>query len=246
MSNMQETYGHDFYKDRHKSTVYSAKTVIPLVLQAIPQVRSAIDFGCGVGTWLSVLKELGAEEVRGLDGSWVERDLLEIAKEEFHETNFESKITLDKKYDLAMTLEVAEHISQEKAPEFVESLTSASDFVLFSAAIPLQGGSGHVNEQWQDYWAKLFLEKGYVPVDLVRRQIWEDRNIPIWYRQNMLMYVNKTQLDKIQLSGNFDSGASLPVSVVHPETFMDKIEQLSSLKGSWKQFRRALKRELFS
>ncbi|MBN2705540.1 MAG: hypothetical protein JXR89_03765 [Deltaproteobacteria bacterium] len=94
------TYRHDFYKDRHQKTVYSARAVLSIVLDALPPVHSAIDFGCGVGTWLSVLKEKGVGEIQGLDGPWVEQGLLEIPKQDFREVNFEKTIVPDKKYVL--------------------------------------------------------------------------------------------------------------------------------------------------
>ncbi|MCI5165514.1 MAG: methyltransferase domain-containing protein, partial [Candidatus Electrothrix sp. GM3_4] len=186
---MKNDYGHDFYKDRHNKTIYSATKVISIILDALPKVNSAIDFGCGVGTWLSVLKEKGVCEVQGLDGPWVEKDLLEIPHDNFRQINFEGIISCDKQYDLAISLEVAEHLSDKSAVRFVESLTAASDFILFSAAILFQGGNGHVNEQWPDYWADMFAKRGFVALDIVRSKIWNDSQIPTWYRQNILLYV---------------------------------------------------------
>lgn len=238
---MKDTYGHDFYKDRHQKTVYSAKTVLGIVLDVLPPVHSAIDFGCGVGTWLSVLKEKGATEIQGMDGPWVDQDLLEIPKQNFREVDFEKTIGSDKKYDLAITLEVAEHLREKNAATFVNSLVGASDFVLFSAAIPFQGGKGHINEQWPEYWAEKFADRGYVVLDLVRRKIWNDKEIPFWYRQNILLFVNKEQLDKIKLVEPNGVDNDIPLSFAHPEAYLSKAYQESSVRGTWKLFRRALK-----
>jgi len=238
---MKNSYGHDFYKDRHRKTVYSARTVLSIVLNALPPVHSAIDFGCGVGTWLAVLKEKGVREIRGLDGPWVEQDLLEIPKRDFGEVDFEETITSDKKYDLAMSLEVAEHLPQKNATSFVDSLVTASDFVLFSAAIPFQGGHGHINEQWPDYWADMFAERGYIPLDFVRRNIWNDKQIPTWYRQNILLFVKKGQMHRVKIPGLDERNNKFPISLVHPDTYLLKVNQISSVKASWKLFRRALK-----
>lgn len=60
-------------------------------------------------------------------------------------------MTFNRRFDLAMTIEVAEHLTPVRADSFVEDLTRLSDVVLFSAAIPAQGGINHVNEQWQSY-----------------------------------------------------------------------------------------------
>ena len=238
---MKNYYGHNFYKDRHHKTVYSAEKVLSLVLDALPEVHSAIDFGCGVGTWLSVLKKKDVSEIQGLDGSWVEQDLLEIPRQDFRQVNFEEIISCDKKYDLAISLEVAEHLSEKTAIRFIESLVTSSDFILFSAAIPFQGGTGHINEQWPDYWAGMFNERGYVALDFVRRNIWNDKQIPTWYRQNILVFVKKEQMQRVKTPGLDNCDNNLPISLVHPDTYFSKVNQMSSVKGSWKLFRRAVK-----
>ena len=194
-----------------------------------------------LGTWLSVLKEKGVREIQGIDGPWVERDLLEIPRQNFRQVNLEERVNLDKKYDFAITLEVAEHLSDKTAIRFVDSLVSASDFILFSAAIPFQGGRGHINEQWPDYWADLFNERGYVPLDFVRRNIWNDKQIPVWYRQNILMFVKKEQMQRVKVPGVDAFDNHLPISLVYPDQYLSKVNQMSSVKGSWKLFLRAVK-----
>ena len=239
---MGMNYDHDFYKDRHRNTVNSASTILSIVIDILPKVNSAIDFGCGVGTWLSVLKEKGISEIQGLDGNWVEQDLLEIPKHCFQHVNFEEKISLERNFDLAISLEVAEHLTPENAKQFVGSLTNASDFILFSAAIPLQGGENHINEQWPDYWIDLFNEKKYVALDLIRKTIWYDKTIPTWYRQNILMFVKQEKLKELKLP-NLDIGSQyLPIAVVHPDTYLTKINKIPSVKGSVKLLWHAVKR----
>ena len=93
-----------------------------------------------------------------------------------------------------MTLEVGEHLSPARADSFVEDLTRLSDVILFSAAIPAQGGTNHVNEQWQSYWAEKFSRRGYVTVDCIRPKIWANSAADICYRQNILLYVKSTEL----------------------------------------------------
>ena len=235
---MKKYYGHTFYKDRHQKTVYSANTILSIVFDALPKVHSAVDFGCGVGTFLSVLKEKGAEEIQGIDGPWVNKDLLEIPQQNFRQVNLEDKIELDRRYDLAISLEVAEHLRPEVAETFVESLVNASDFILFSAAIPFQGGKDHNNEQWPDYWEALFNERGYDVLDIVRREIWDDKEIPTWYRQNILLFVKQERVKDLRMPGSANNGHHSPVALVHPETY----NQLFSVRGSLKLFRRAIKK----
>ena len=214
-----------------------------IVLDILPEVNSAIDFGCGVGTWLSVLKEKSVREIQGLDGPWVEQALLEIPMENFRQIDFEEMIKLDKKYDLAISLEVAEHLSEKSANGFVDSLTTASNFILFSAAIPFQGGNGHINEQWPDYWASMFAKRGFVILDCVRGKIWNDKQIPPWYRQNILLFIKKEEKHRVKVR-KIEYSNNVPMSLVHPDTYLLKVNQMSSIKGSWKLFYLAVKKQV--
>jgi hypothetical protein len=241
---MTNIYGQDFYKDRHQKTVHSARTVLSLVLDVLPPLYSAVDFGCGVGTWLSVLREKGVVEVRGLDGPWVDQSLLKIPRENFGISDFTKVIQFDKKYGLAISLEVAEHLPSELAGVFVDSLTNAANFVLFSAAIPFQGGLGHVNKQWPDYWVNLFAARGYVALDCVRRRIWDDKDISVWYRQNILLFVNKNEVKSLINYGATELENHLPFSLVHPDLYLLKMQHVSSgssVRGSWQMILEALK-----
>lgn len=239
---MGSAYGYDFYKDRHRRTIYSANKVLGIVTDILPEIHSAVDFGCGVGTWLSVLKNHGVNKLQGLDGPWVKSELLEIPQHDFRQINFQEIIELDQRYDLAITLEVAEHLTDTIADKFVSSLARASDFVLFSAAIPHQGGTGHVNERWPDYWSDLFAQQGYVALDFIRSKIWNDRKIPIWYRQNIFLFVKQDRLGDVKLSALNSYGSCGPISVVHPETYL----QMVSLRGSFKLLVEATKHKVAS
>lgn len=246
---LKNIYGHDFYKYGHQKTVFSANTILSLVLDVFPETQSAVDFGCGVGTWLSVLKEKGVKEIQGIDGPWVEKKLLQIPEQDFLQANFEKGITLDRKYDLAISLEVAEHLRPEVARVFVKSLVNASDCILFSAAIPFQGGTNHINEQWPDYWAALFNENGYALLDFIRREIWTEKKIPVWYRQNTFMFVKNERM-KDHKTSSFDINRQyLPMAIVHPDAYLLKARKVSTVsnqiftvKGSWKLFCRAVKK----
>jgi len=238
---MDKKYEYIFYEDRHQKTLYSANKILTIVINSLPKVDSAVDFGCGVGTWLSVLKEKGVKEIQGMDGPWVAKHLLEISKKNFREIDFEKPVKLNKRYDLAISLEVAEHLKPEFAETFVETLVNTSDFILFSAAIPYQGGYNHFNEQWPNYWVALFNEKGYVALDFIRREIWEEKEIPIWYRQNMLVFVLKKRIKEIN-SPQMDNICNLPLALVHPEMYLLKINQMNSVIQSWGLFQCAIKK----
>jgi hypothetical protein len=127
-------------------------------------------------------------------------------------TDLEQPITEDDQFDLAICLEVAARLSAGRAESLVDDLCRLSQRVLFSAAIPGQGGKGHVNEQWQTYWAHLFARKGYVPLDIVRPRIWDNSAIKFWYKQNTLLFCSKESAEASEMV----SGLPL-LDLVHPE-----------------------------
>ena len=185
-------YDENFYRAQKDDSYKAASVVLPLVAKFVyPQ--TVVDVGCGVGTWLAVWKKLGAK-ILGIDGDYVDRSQLFIDPEEFHSANLEEKIHLNKKFALVQTLEVAEHLSRDRAESFVDDLTNLGDVILFGAAVIGQGGTNHVNEQMQSYWAEKFLRRGYVGIDCLRPQIWADGRIAFYYRQNTILYVKNTEL----------------------------------------------------
>ena len=190
---MQQPYDADFFTRQQDGSMRAARVVAPIVLAAFP-ARSVIDVGCGVGTWLRAMRDAGIHEIDGYDGDYVDRALLRIDAGRFHPADLREKLPVSRRYDLAMSLEVAEHLPRECAAGFVADLTRAAPVVLFSAAIPGQGGISHVNERWQDYWRAAFAEHDYRPVDLVRPAIRGNPDVPFWYQQNTIIYCDAETL----------------------------------------------------
>jgi hypothetical protein len=106
----------------------------------------------------------------------------------------------------------------------IDTLTDHGDFILFSAAVPGQGGQNHLNEQWPNYWQDLFAAKGYFPSDVLRKVFWNNQNVEWWYKQNMLIYGTKEALNSLKLpvSGNIDR-------LIHPELLTEKVNIIDSL-----------------
>lgn len=243
---MSSMYNDAFYQNRNTRTREPARRITGFVLELVPGIGSAVDFGCGVGAWLAALRDQGVAEVFGMDGPWVNQAYLEIRPEEFRATTLDGDIRLDRRYDLAVSLEVAEHLPAAAAPGFVDNLVRAADVVLFSAAIPGQGGIGHVNEQWPAYWARLFAERGYRCYDVIRPRFWADDDIPYWYRQNALLFVRDgAGLPRDALDAATRWGPGEPPALVHPTLLTACRRREASLKHSWRTFRRNLKQRLW-
>ncbi len=193
-------YNGKFYETRHQDTLPSAEIILSIIQEVIPNVRSAVDLGCGVGTWLSVLRARGVNDICGVDGLWVNRAYLKIPQDCFVQHDLTKSLYLRRTFDLALCLEVAEHLPHECARELVLSLTRLSNFVLFSAAFPYSGGIGHVNEQWGHYWIQLFRERHYTPLDCIRRYTWDNPRVKGWYSSNALLFVQDGQLPNLSIA----------------------------------------------
>lgn len=176
----------DYDHSRNSHGVTSPALVLPLLLELAP-IRSIVDVGCGTGVWLQTARRLGVEHVLGLDGVRLpeSRFLLEPAC--FRQQDFTQPWHLDRRYDLCLCLEVAEHLPAESAPALVRNLCAAADLVAFSAAIPHQSGQHHVNCRWPAYWQEHFNREGFACEDTLRPRIWDRADIEPWYRQNLFI-----------------------------------------------------------
>ena len=126
----------------------SPAEIVPVIYKLF-QPKSVVDIGCGIGTFLHCFKKEGVNHILGVDGEWVNKKLLHryINSDEFLLADLEESLKLDTQFDLVLSLEVAEHLKKESADIFVQNLISAGKLILFSAAIPQQGGQNHINEQ---------------------------------------------------------------------------------------------------
>lgn len=193
---MVAVYDSAFYAGQSPGSYRSAQIVARLLLDALP-IGSVCDVGCGVGTWLRAFLELGVPDVLGVDGPHVDVGLLQIPADRFKAQDLAAPLDLGRRFDLVASLEVAEHLPASAADVFVDSLVRHADIVLFSAATPGQGGVGHVNEQWQSYWAAKFDRRGYTAFDFVRPKVWRNPAVQWWYRQNALLYVSAAKADEL-------------------------------------------------
>jgi SAM-dependent methyltransferase len=216
-------YDRDFYAGQSANSRRSADVIAPIVMQLL-QPTSIIDIGCGVGTWLAAFHDLGVPTIVGLDGSYVQQSDLQISRDAFISSDLREPITLDRTFDLAVSLEVAEHLPASRSEELVRNLVALAPAVLFSAAIPMQGGTGHINERWQSSWAHAFEANGYRAFDCVRPHVWSDERVEAWYAQNMLLYVDEQRPDLIASLERYTL-APLPLDVVHPRLYQMRMDE---------------------
>ncbi len=227
----------ELYKNLHEGHVrqsarraHSAMKIFTLCDRFLDAV-SVIDIGCGVGHLLSEFQKHGFE-VCGVEGDWLESSSLRFSEEALIRADLEQSFNLDRKFDLCISTEVAEHLEPDRAIGFVEDLTNLSDVVLFSAAIRGQGGTGHKNEQWQDYWVGLFAAQDYCFYDAFRPNLWTDPEVYDWFKQNLMLFVKNGVPVKLELSDYVSSakGARMIVPKYHDKIVRRKVKQLQRLR----------------
>jgi SAM-dependent methyltransferase len=228
---MTETpYTPEFFKTALGTSYASAQRIVPLVLAIVP-ARSVLDVGCGTGHFLRAFRETGVPEITGIDGDHVPRDQLVIEPDDFIPFDLSHGFDLKRRYDLVVSLEVAEHLPPSAAGTFVASLVRHASAVVFSAAIPLQGGTAHLNEQWQSYWAQLFAHHGYHAYDPFRRAIWRDGQVAWWYRQNILLFADAQARAAHPAFAQLAPAPDISLDQVHPENYAAKAQAWRAAKA---------------
>lgn len=233
MATLPQPYSTDFYSRVLSGAARSAREIVPIAVDLIAP-RSIVDVGCGLGAWLSAFQQEGVNDVFGVDGEWIDRAELELAPEQFQSSDLRQPLQIGREFDLALALEVAEHLPVECAETFVDSLVRLAPVVLFSAAIPFQGGMAHLNEQWPDYWAALFERRGYRVVDCIRHRVWQNPSVDYWYAQNMLLFVRAEHLNRhpaLERETLFTCPDQL--SVVHPRRYLQEAIRASTIPSTF-------------
>ncbi|MBN1814165.1 MAG: methyltransferase domain-containing protein [Anaerolineae bacterium] len=192
----RQVYTQAFFSSFKNDALQSAEVIVPIIDNLV-HPRSVVDIGCGVGTWLSVFKKHGVSKILGIDGDYIVRDEMLIRADEFVAVDLSVPLHIEGLFDLALCLEVAEHLPKRHAHELVNSLTRLSPIVFFSAAAPGQGGVQHLNEQWPEYWERLFLNAGYLALDPVRPWVWQDHRVAWYYRQNSFLYARTDLVESV-------------------------------------------------
>lgn len=189
-------YQSDFYEYINAGSLASARVVCPMVSSWL-KPESVLDVGCGAGAWCRVWSESGVSEVVGTDGAYVDKSALLIPSSSFVSQDLAQSFDLKRKFSLVTSLEVAEHIAAPSASTFAENLARHGDVILFSAAVPGQGGEFHVNEQPLGYWKRHFEALGFQCFDPLRPAIVQDTRVEPWYRYNTLLYVRGEALERL-------------------------------------------------
>lgn len=207
------------YAAVREETILSAQAIVPIIHGAV-KPKLVVDIGCGEGWFALELAKLGTDVLA------FDRMAEYQVREPGGGTVFFKQADLERPgwakdaqrgADLALCLEVAEHLRPEAAEDLIAGLCTLAPVILFSAAIPGQGGHGHVNEQWPDYWAHLFARHGFACSGALRFTLWDHPEVAPWYRQNLLLCAPAPRL--VELLEGYTSWDWPPRSLVHPIVF---------------------------
>jgi len=206
-------YSHDFYSYIDAGSRRSARAVASILLPEM-KIASLLDVGAGHGAWAAEWLAAGVKNVVAVDGDYVQPNQLAIPKKNFRAHDLSTPLDLKKSFDLVQSLEVAEHLPEGKAELFVDNLIRHGDVILFSAAVPHQGGEHHVNEQPPEYWRRKFAARGYAAFDFVRPKLEGCSEVMPWYRFNSYFYANEAgqkRLSKAMLASRIPDGQPLEI-----------------------------------
>lgn len=194
-----------------ESSIRSASIIAPVV-QELVSANSVVDVGGGEGWWAAEFARLGVRAVS------IDDDAASVLASGVEHLSYDLRNGLPPNlgsFDLALCLEVTEHLDPRTGERLVAALCSHSPVVLFSAGIPGQGGHGHVNEQWPAYWVECFERSGFSCSGALRWQFWRDDRVASWYRQNLLFCA----ADPSGFPALFETPLADPLPIVHPNTF---------------------------
>ena len=226
-------YDQKFYNRQIDGSLKSAKEYIRY-LSDLFNFKSVIDFGCGRGTWLKGFEEIGVNKLVGLDGFWNNQENMLSQKIIFKQTDLNKSIKIDEKFDLALSLEVAEHLEPSSSKLFIKSITSSSDLIMFGAAFLAQPGTNHINTRLHSFWAHIFSEYSFKVYDIFRPEFCGNNKIMPWYQQNTFLYVRAgSKYEEDLYAKNFYPIENINfLDLIHPWLYGHYLNQYISIKNS--------------
>lgn len=186
-------YDADYYIQRQSGDWRRDARHVSRVLDEEFTPTSVIDFGCAIGQHLAYFHEQGIP-IAGVDKHPAAFEHAVVPPSALTKHDLRTPYRATRRYDLAICIEVAEHLPARFADVLVETLTCSADTIVFTAAPPGQGGEHHVNEQPQTYWTDRFRDEHFVfDADSTRRvkqqldlerAVWVEKNILVFQRQS--------------------------------------------------------------
>lgn len=193
-------------KTGDRDDIYSAKyyqtMVEPYARKSVPQMarsivetfhpKSVVDLGCGSGALLVALRKLGVHRLLGMDAAEAGLDIARARGLDVRKFDIVTdKLLYSACYDIAVSMETAEHLPASAADRYVELLCSLAPVVIFTAAHRGQGGIGHLNEQPPEYWKGYFTAHGFQSLEKIVadwQPAWRAAGVADFYTNNLMVF----------------------------------------------------------
>lgn len=185
-------YGSDYYANTVEGPARrSAGTMSSSIVSDLAP-KTVVDVGCGTGALLEALRDRGCE-VFGFEYSKAGLEYCRSRHLDVEVFDLESDVLRsDRTFDVAISVEVAEHLPERVADRYVDLLARLAPTIVFTAAPPGQGGIDHVNEQPPGYWIHKFQQRGLEhnrELSDKWRERWKaDGDVETWYCQNLMVF----------------------------------------------------------
>jgi hypothetical protein len=155
------------------------------------KIQSVSDFGCGLGEYLAKLSPIVACLI-GVEGSIPKSAKFNRITELDLTTNLKEESALGS--NLAISLEVGEHIPSEFMGVYLDNITNhAEKYLITSWAVRGQSGFGHVNCLDNSEIIPEFEKRGF---ELLEKETKEARAViedkAHWFRNTLFIFKNKS------------------------------------------------------
>lgn len=190
MNSQTISYSSNYFQSSFFETDYR---ILASVIFELYRPATVVEFGC---EWSHLSREFAKLGVQVIAVDGYSQPNFTGFSVEFHRLDLNNPVAIanfftNKHFDLAVCLEVAEHLQPESSSTLVKWLTQVAPIVIFSAAVPGQGGHGHINLHPREYWHNEFTQHEFVIADRVREKLRVTSSVAPWYRYNTIDYLQR-------------------------------------------------------
>lgn len=157
-------YNRDFHKSIENDE-YPQAVRVGEYISTFLKPSSFLDFGCSTGLYLREV-QIKMPDIHAVGFEFSKEAVDSALCNYVLQADLTNPVEIERiPNTLGLCLEVLEHIEDKYWRQVLENMTRSCDKIIFSAAVPGQGGTGHINCRPKIDWIKRFHELGWV-VDL--------------------------------------------------------------------------------
>ena len=186
-----ELYGDEYFEMVERTTAVSVDAIARSIVSSLAPGR-VIDVGCGTGTVLARLRDLGVDGV-GLEYARAGIDACRERGLEVHRFDVvtDSLPATMGAFDVALSMEVGQQLPPGASDRYVDLLASLAPVLVFSSGVPGQGDRAPQNEQPHRFWIGKFSDRELeLDRDITRqwRTEWAAASVAPWFASNVMVF----------------------------------------------------------